>query len=873
MLSLAVTHRHFWLCLALLLNVHHLARAITTEPLYMGTSLTLQGETYTWVSPATEADYLHTDTYTNSNNQTITVQGLITNADLANVTGSGPSGAISGYIYQGAYFDKTTTTSETGSWLIQGVNFSSRSYTSVKYIYLSDQIIGEDYTDIYTGPNGSYKEEYRSSSDSSSLSWSMYDLTTPHSSSSAITCFGYTYHFSNSSRTSAGNSYNWMDEYTATNGGTLKLSYNTASNQTTINVWDPNLGSQNSNSYTGIPDSSLSGVSWKAKTSPLFAKTQLWVNGLLLNFTSTTISTGGLITDQYSGAGINLAVSSYLHDYADLLLNANVVLSGNISTSGSYSRNGTFNVANQNIQNATPNRSAPFFTGTVTEIYYTASIPFIFSGGYMDSQNNRTDVFSHTSLGNITLTGNTNTPNAATAKMFRSTAIYSGTFSNNKFYIPGYNVIYAFSQPSVVNVPAYWLKGEFYPKSSAANTYTSATGGTLTLGGSVNFPTLSGNGFSNAPYPKDPGGIFILQDNNEQATIPALISNSDGSLHLSWTAPPAGLPPAVLVDSEPWSFLGVAAEDTAPGESAAYYGAAQGAQNTTALLKIRTGSSGTVTITDYSTAVSTTGSYNTATRLFQTSGPGSGFPMPVYAVDPMMNHALWRHTPDTGSGLPQSFVIEGQPWWYAGLDSSGNALYQGYYTGQQIRITPTTGVVSMTDPIGNSALSNPSAAVAGSFLAERRSIRLADGTVIVSGNDQGVTTPVTPEYDYQVHTIAADLDVVGNNLSFGVLPDDASIAGAVFHFSGDASTATLHSILSKSQARWGWWKAGATASAASSPVMWLDELHKLKLYPSSSATTPGIVLDPAGPSSFKNGLRVPPGGDISMGAYQEGTAP
>ena len=177
-------------------------------------------------------------------------------------------------------------------------------------------------------------------------------------------------------------------------------------------------------------------------------------------------------------------------------------------------------------------------------------------------------------------------------------------------------------------------------------------------------------------------------------------------------------------------------------------------------------------------------------------------------------------------------------------------------------------MVTLTDP-----LHNQGASTSGALSAVRGSVRLRDGTLVLSGSDQGnaVAIPVTDTF--QQHTIAADLDIVGNNLSFGVVPEDASIAGALFNFAGNNGQATLHSILARSQARWGWWKAGATQNAPLSPVMWLDEEHKLKLYPTDSATVPAVVLDPSGPSSFRNPVRVAPGGDIPMGAYQEGDPP
>lgn len=115
---------------------------------------------------------------------------------------------------------------------------------------------------------------------------------------------------------------------------------------------------------------------------------------------------------------------------------------------------------------------------------------------------------------------------------------------------------------------------------------------------------------------------------------------------------------------------------------------------------------------------------------------------------------------------------------------------------------------------------------------------------------------------------AASASITGNASVEG----DFQVGGTLFQFAGDSTTATLHSIQDKSLARWGWWKAGETEPEPSQPVMWLDEEHKLQLFP-PAATTPAVVLDPAGNSSFSQPVRVAPGGDIPMGAYQAGDPP
>lgn len=179
-------------------------------------------------------------------------------------------------------------------------------------------------------------------------------------------------------------------------------------------------------------------------------------------------------------------------------------------------------------------------------------------------------------------------------------------------------------------------------------------------------------------------------------------------------------------------------------------------------------------------------------------------------------------------------------------------------------------LVTLMDPIYNQGSQT---ATQGSLNSERRSVLLRDGTLVLSGTDQGQQAVVPHEDNYKLQTIAADLDIVGNNLSFGILNGDASRAGALFNFADDSATASLHSILSRPMAQWAWWKAEGVDSDSLRKVMWLDSDHRLKLFQGGDYAPPAIVLDPAGTSSFRGPVRVPQSGDIPMGIYQEGDPP
>lgn len=106
-------------------------------------------------------------------------------------------------------------------------------------------------------------------------------------------------------------------------------------------------------------------------------------------------------------------------------------------------------------------------------------------------------------------------------------------------------------------------------------------------------------------------------------------------------------------------------------------------------------------------------------------------------------------------------------------------------------------------------------------------------------------------------------------------PLDASgdTTGAEFEVNDDEVSASLDVTLRRPQAQWTWWKQDAQVETDRRAVMTLDLLHRLQLYPSTPSIYPGVVLSPSGVSSFKNPVRVAPGGDIPMGIYQDGTPP
>lgn len=539
----------------------------------------------------------------------------------------------------------------------------------------------------------------------------------------------------------------------------------------------------------------------------------------------------------------------------------------------------------------------PFFTPAIS--LWVDGTEYVFLSGYGDDAGTRVDTYVNASAGTVTLQGTDSIPNYAEVTLSYFGSVEAGFFYGDDSFQTFTHLVSIYppedpgdpgdpGDPEILYGPdALWVRGRFYARLPESNDFLAGVNGdsltassadegaTISIVGQDSLGTFEGAVVSGQT------DVFMLTDPQSGALIPAIPANSNGTVLLSSDPPPEGLPPAVSLGSSASTigvYLGMGPNQAGGGADVAFYGpstVAEGAVVSQWLLKIHADGSGMVIHTDYSTeaGVHAQGTYSTETHLFQTAGPATGFPQAVVAVDPNGNHSLWEH-PAPDGGLPSSFIVRGQPWRYAGMDGT-HALYQGYYSGQQMRVGAADvqggRVVTLTDPLHNQGSST-----SGALSAVRGSVRLRDGTLAVSGNDLGNAVAVPVADSFQQHTIAADLDIVGNNLSFGVVPEDASIAGALFNFAGDSGQATLHSILARPQARWGWWRtqtASVTGAGTLHPVMWLDEDHKLKLYPADSATVPSIVLDTSGPSSFKHPVRVAPGGDIPMGAYQQGDPP
>lgn len=851
-------------------------RADTTSPMFGGSTLSIHGETFQWQEPAVEDGTWHYDTYT-SGGYSVTVTGMIGFPNLATVSGSGSTGSVDGHLNYGSYNDNHSSFQGSGSWYVGSYNYT---YLDEENTYAPNLATGELLSSghaNYSGPDGSYSSSWGNGTSSWSQSNSG-STTSPGSGSSNLSLFGASYSFTggsySSSNDSSGNSaYNWSDQYSGPDNSTLTISYNSdystgiSTSSTSISGWDPYAGSFSASYQGGY--NGLNGLTWDPRTAPIFAPAQLWVkdstaeNYTLVIWQSGAIDMSGVITDNYadSGGGTNVVISGNVREFQVNNGSASVTVNG--SSAGSCTAAG-FNLSGWNIVTIDPGTThhEPFFISSTT--LWVNGTEYPFDSGHSDALGNRSDTYSNSSVGTVTINGSTSAPSTGSVTASYNSNPVSGSFANGSFDVEGLDIQTSPPPPAIVyGPPAFWLRGEFYVRTGAeSNDFASTTAGShvLTLGSNdegANI-TVTGSdsvGSYSGSFTSGQLGVFAIQDHNAAATVAVIPANADGTLLLSGETPPQDMPPGVMVvDGRIWMFVGTAVEDTHPSTNAAYYGSTATANSSPWLLKLRTDGSGTVTYTDYTTATSAPGTYSSQTHLFQTSGPGSGFPVPVYGVEGG-DHPLWGLL-DPETGLPDTFLVHGEVWHYAGVDTNGGAVYQGYYSGQQLVIgtAGTNGqrLATVTDPVhGNTQ---------GTLNDVRGSVRLQDSTVAYSGNFEGER--LNPTFNQSnLHTIAADLDITGNIVSFGSLLGDGAVAGVTMQFADNGTTATLQSALSRQQAQWIWSRAATanTFQPTVAPVMKLEYDGSLHLYsPNHSTGGPSIVLTPnsSGTSRISSQLEV-----------------
>jgi hypothetical protein len=866
-------------------------QADPTAPFFAGTTLSIDGVTYTW-SSGSEFENDRTDYYGVEGGGSLTVNGLGSNANLAVV-----SGAANGYIQNGTYYPSYVQHAEGGSYSFNGWDYY---WVSGETTYSVDLMAGSvnpsSIVNTYEeGSGGSFTIStdgtgtgtVSGAENGYVVDGNMYvntygENSSPQNSVSPETWFGGAFYFSSGNYSHiyvmSGNVLNlesyWTDYYFSNDGGSMSLHYSPWGYPYTLTIsgWDPYLGDLN-----GVW-ADFEAV-WTPRTNPTFAPGQLWVDGSLVEWQSGTLATNGTVVDHYTGSTpqgpVELNITGDARAYHSGQ-SANVTLNG--TAVGTCLDSGyAFNVSGCDIQRADPNRSEPLFAGSSVWVNGTE---YFFAGGYeVPSTNTRTDTYENLSAGNFTITGQADAPiSAANPGIITGThfsVAFSGTYDGEGTFSSETVEIHDYAPAS--GAPAIWINGVFYTRATPySNTYNGAAGASMTLSGpNQNGMTVSGtdgtSAFSGA-YPAEGTGLFFLTQGS--AFIPACPANLNGTLLLSGESAPQGLPPAVSVPG--YGILHFVGTGTTEEVSTAYFmNAAGGVQQVNVLLSIRV-DSGAVLLKNFVTSTSLVGSYNSTSHIFQT-GTEQSLPMPIYGVNPNANNAVWELlAPSTNR--PATLIVGGDIWRYSGTDQNDAAQYLGYYSGQKLIMAAIPGsnglvAVVVTDPVdGNST---------GTYNETRKSFTMDSGLAVYRGDLEGERVIETPGESNNLYTIAADLDITGNLLSLGSLSTDASFAGMTLQFFDDGTTATLSSALARPSATWRWLRMESTSSVEAVPMMELDSAHRLNLYTPEPLGTPGIELNPAvnGTSRFKGSvsvegvLRVNPAGDLEMGEFTNGPQP
>lgn len=682
---------------------------------------------------------------------------------------------------------------------------------------------------------------------------------------------------------------------------------------------------------------------WSPRTESLYASRNLMVDGILYTFSSGSIdSSASSVVDTYVGPNGEVlsignpsagkASNPYQH-----FVGGNPVYAGGTfesiweegdchpGTSGLL-REGTVVIGSHIIVPAVEAaRTTPFFLEE-TSIYVDGQ-EYLFEAGFDDADDNHADVYVG-GEGKLSLYGRT----VGNADVILNGFYTEGGLENEEFNVPNHAIM---SEPPIVAVfpKALWVDGQVWPfiaQSSTANmaVYTDPSGSQQLALTSVDAEAqtymVSGTetwlAVDDPNTPEDESvdsggnprtesaslysgtiehgtGIFLIQRVDGLRRVAcALNVDEDGHVFSFLLPPPAanGLPPGLLLSPgqgyarRGWVYVGHA--DLGEGDFA-YYGSvplesepeASGSLHpwpSLAKMALPTldGNGEAMPQAVAMKLGSLEGTYLTSSRLFQTSRDAAVMlRLPVFAVAPATDFTLWRAVP-APAGLPQSFrMADGQIWRFSHEDEDGRAIYLGHHDGQQLALDPVGDdgyrLAHLTD-------TENQIDTQGTFSNERQAIHMRNGMLVYvnAADEWGDQGPVILPQN-QLYTIAGDLDITGNIVTFGALLDDASRAGVVLQFQdrddNGSFSASLHSIVSRTQAEWTWQRAANDNVETTQKVMHLDTGHRLSIYSAGDRHTPAILLDPSGASYLKGGpLRVLPAGDVPMATdFRQGPVP
>lgn len=655
-------------------------------------------------------------------------------------------------------------------------------------------------------------------------------------------------------------------------------------------------------------------ITWNPRSAPLLASAQLALTpsggaALLLNWSagaSAVDHSDGTVTDGYTAAsGETVTLSGVPKDYWGGTAAVAVVLSG--GSVGGTPVTGTlwalsgFDVGTGWVlEDASPIPGGmPAFTAGT---FWVNRVRFDFRQAFSGHGGIRKDIYRSSAGGSVSILGVPGDENPEA--VWVSTGPRSGVFGVDD---GSGNMVWEFSVSDCTftteappdPAPAYWVDGVLYKPGGNASVYLPPVGNDndreirITPEGSTDFTLTLWDQQADAALAQGiwagQNGLFALI--TPVATyVPAYAADASGTPYIPTLDPELHLPPALQSvsgiptdENGQLSFIGTFTDVSGSGADMAYYAAA----GCSSLVKIAlNGTGGTsrhaVEVLNCADGSRKAGIYHEDYRLFQASaaiGQTGSLPMPLYAVhDSGDNYVLWNlpRPGDSSDDRPDTFIVRGEVWRFSHFNGD-DAIYLGYLDGQSLRV----GLLSEDGRNQREVtLMQPDGSSSRGLLDIRGSARLRNGVVVFSGDYDGLRITPTGVETNNLHTIAADLDLTGNVISFGSLWDDVGMVGAAFQFVDTPGTGTgpsiaaLHTSLSRHQAEWIWWKAGATASAAAEKVMLIDKDHQLKLYPNTGGNgTSAIMLNPNGVSIFEGAILVPEAGDISMGGFRSGPEP
>ena len=866
-----------------------------------------------------------------SNNQVTLTSRPDVSTTLAHVSGTTSQGGVDGRMESGSYF-------ENFDWSDDGTgNTSSTSYYVnlalgvVTYYSESNWTIGSDTSghswydsateeswseETYSFSDGynSYQTTYWTSTVGTTTTSGQNDWTSssyyeePSYPQSFQNLFGKTFNFdgggsdSYEERDGSANLlhsvHSHQDNYSG-NGGSFSIYYSYNSSGTPQSFYqiqgtDPDIGSFSAY-VTGSSLPSRDSIVWAPRTSASFGFSHFWLNGMLYTWQTGALNSNGNVTDTYTtaGGGQIVTVVGHLPDFMSQTSSASMLLDGaTIGTVSAPDQVSTAALYQISLSETDSSSSQPFFVDS--DALWLDGVRFDFIAGYEGNNGHRMDLYRNPTAGSVMLTGNAQ--GSGNVAGHQGTSFFSGTFSGGSFTLSS-NYQLSSVEPVTAQFPsALWVRGLIYLKDAAVEDGHAYLSGdsqdpsafgvlTLTLDGAVfavSGEDSQGDFEGDFPAAENLAVVETLDETPSPVLLLTLGVNDEGYFPIQPAAGCApGLPPAVAIQNDVYSYVGMAALASGSGQSSIYVKSTN--LGLAPVLAIHAGEDAVLPATMFNSELAQprTGTYNTASYLFQTSTvQAEQLPTPMFSADSLHNHIILLSGAPP-EGLPPSFIVRGtEAWWYAGMDGD-QAVYTGFYYNQQLTVAPEDSAgqrrVDLTEVINNETVET-----FGVLNDVRGSVRMRDGTVVYSGNFQG--SMINPELaDNRLHTIEADLDITGNVLSFGALQGDAAVAGVTLQFFDHEGTATLASALGRHNAEWLWFRAGDAATSPAEPMMKLDTLNRLTLHdPAQPSGLAGIILDPspAGTSVFRGSvnvqgvLRVNPAGDLPMAAeFQNGPMP